>query len=144
MRELTNTQNYIFLAGAVLMVIGAGCAVFGFATKVTSLVFAFGTICFALMQMSQVYTGTDLTLRRLRHLMVIGDICFILSGLLMVENEYHLIYPFMASTIDGKNNYAHFVHNNWVVALLIAAIIEIYTTHRISYVLNKLDNDKKS
>lgn len=120
-----------------MMVAGAGCAVFGIAIHSMSIVFAFGTICFALMQMSQVYTGNNLTLRRLRHLMVIGDICFILSGLLLVENVYHLIYPHMATTIEGYNNYIHYIHNNWVVALLIAAIIEMYTTHRISYVMKK-------
>lgn len=124
-----------------MMVVGAGCVVFGFAVHVMSLVFAFGTICFSLMQMSQVYLGKDLTLRRLRHLMVIGDICFILSGLLMIENVYHLIFPHMATTIDGYNNYVHYIHNNWVVALLIAAIIEMYTTHRISYVLKKQEGE---
>ena len=30
-----------------------------------------------------------------------------------------------------------YIHNNWVVLLLIAAIIEIYTTHRISNELKK-------
>lgn len=69
--------------------------------------------------------------------MVMGDILFIVAAILLVENVFHLVFPFFAKTIDGYNAYVHYIHNNWVVALLIAAIFEMYTTHRISYELNK-------
>lgn len=137
MKQLSPIQNYILLFGAIMMVVGAGLAVFAILPHLTSLIFAFGTICFALMQMSQTYTGNDITIRRLRHLLVIADILFIISGMLMIENVYHIAYPYIATTIEGYNNYIHYVYNNWVIALLIAAIIELYTTHRISYILGK-------
>lgn len=120
-----------------MMVAGAGCVVFGLIPYVMSVVFALGTVFFALMQMSMVYEGKNITIKRLRHLMVISDIVFIISGLLMVENVYHFFFPFIATSLDGYNTYVQIVHNNWVVALLIAAVIEVYTTHRISYELKK-------
>ena len=69
--------------------------------------------------------------------MVIADIAFIISALLLVENVFHVVYPLFANTIDGYNAYVHYVHNNWVVTLLVAAILEIYSMHRIS---NELKN----
>lgn len=144
MRQLNNIQNIIFLLGAVLMVIGTGCVVFGIFIHSMSIVFCIGAISFALMQMSQTYNGNNNTINRLRHLMVIGDICFIISGLLMIENVYHLIFPFMATTIDGYNNYVKYIHNNWVVLLLIGAVFEIYTTNRISHELKKEEEMKKN
>ena len=137
MRQLTTIQNYIFLTGAILMVIGAGCMVLGVMRNATSIIFATGTILFALMQMTQFYSGPSLTIRRLRGLMVIGDLCFIIAGLLAVENVYRILFPYIATTIDGYNHYIQYINNNWVVALLIGAIFEMYTTHRISYELKK-------
>lgn len=137
MKQLNTIQNYIFLISAVMMVVGVGCVVFGIMPKVTAIVFAVGTITFALLQMSQVYDGNNLSLKRLRRIMVMADIAFIISGLLMIENVYRIFFPHIAKTIDGYNTYVHVVHNNWVVALLIGAVIELYTTHRIAYIIKK-------
>lgn len=142
MKQLNTIQNYIFLFGALMMVVGTGCVVFGLYIHAMSIVFCIGSICFALMQLSQTYEGKNLTIKRLRGLMTIGDICFIFSGLLMIENVYHLAYPYIATTIDGYNNYIHYVHNNWVILLLIGAVFEIYTTNRIAYELKKSDQSK--
>ncbi len=136
---MSRIQNFIFLAGAIMMVIGVGCKIFGFFPSIMTIVFALGSICFALMQMSQVYDGNSITIRRLRRIMVFGDICFILAGLLMLEDTYKLLFPYMATSIDGYNNYVHYIHNNWVVALLIGAVLELYTTHRMAYEFRKED-----
>lgn len=119
------------------MVAGVGCVVLGFAREIMAIVYAAGAISFSLMQMSQTYSGNNITLRRLRSLMTIGDLCFIISALLMIENVYHLIFPYIATSIDGYNAYVHYIHNNWVVVLLIGAVFELYTTHRISYEMKK-------
>lgn len=141
MRQLNTIQNYILLFGAIMMVVGVGCVVFGIMPKATSIVFAVGTISFALMQMSQTYDGNNITLKRLRHIMVLADIAFIISGLLMLENVYRFFFPYVANTMEGYNTYVHVVHNNWVVALLIGAVLEIYTTHRIAYVIKKEEDE---
>lgn len=141
MRQLSTLQNYILLIGAIMMVAGVGCIVFGIMPKATSIIFCVGAISFALMQMTQTYEGNNVTLRRLRHIMVLADIAFIISGLLMLENVYKFFFPIFANTIEGYNTYIHVVYNNWVVALLIGAVLEIYTTHRIAYVMKKEQKD---
>lgn len=141
MRQLNNIQTIIFALGALLMVVGVGCVVFGvtmpMVRKCGAIVYFVGATCFASMQMSQVYTGNSLTIRRLRRIMVFADVCFIIAAILMLENAFLIVFPYFADTIDGYNAYIHYVYNNWVVALLIAAILEVYTIHRISYELKK-------
>lgn len=134
---MTKIQNYIFLAGAIMMVIGVGCKIFGFMPEIMTIVFVLGCISFALIQMSQTYDGNNFTVRRLRKIMIFGDVCFIISGLLMLEDTFHLIFPYIATSIDGYNNYVHYIHHNWVVALLVGAILELYSTHRMSYEFRK-------
>ncbi|MCQ2220763.1 MAG: hypothetical protein MJZ12_05185 [Prevotella sp.] len=143
MRQLNTIQNYIFLIGALMMVVGTGCVVFGIFIHSMSIVFCIGAISFSLMQLSQTYEGNNTTIKRLRSLMTIGDICFMLSGIMMIESVYHLIFPYMAASIDGYNFYVHYIHNNWVILLLIGAVFEIYTTNRISYELKKQDEMSK-
>lgn len=125
------------LVGAFLMVVGAGLYVFGVMTF-TPWVFAVGAVAFAVMQMQQAYGGSNIVLKRLRRIMTFGDVLFLLSALLMLENTYHFMLPLFTSYLEnGYYQYVTYIHNNWVVLLLIAAIIEIYTTHRISHELNK-------
>ena len=137
MKQLSKTQSIILLIGAVLMVVGAGLYVFGEHT-VAPCAFLPGTLLFAAMQIAQRYEGTDITLRRLRRIMLTGTAFFIVSAVLMLENSYHIVYPlFLKSGIDGYNAYLKYIHNNWVVTLLVAAILQLYSTHRISSELQK-------
>lgn len=125
------------LAGALLMVIGAGVYVFT-AAAVAAWLFAAGAVAFASMQLRQTYDGRNTAIRRLRKIMSVADALFILSAALMLENTYHVLLPLFLQYIDnGYYAYLTYVHNNWVVLLLVAAILEIYTTHRISGELKK-------
>lgn len=137
MKELTRIQNYIFAVGAVMMVVGVGCVVFQIKLHLTSIVFAVGAITFALLQMSQTYSGPSMTIRRLRKIMIIADICFIISALMKIEDVYKFLAPHFATNIDSWQFYAQYVYNNWVVPLLVGAIFELYSINRISYELNK-------
>ncbi len=134
MKELNKNQQIIMAAGATLMVVGVGCYVFNFMPYVFSVVFTVGAIAFAVMQILQAsYVDSDnVTLRRLKKIMIVGDVCFILAGLLMLENSYMVLYRFLSWDIWLK-----YFWNNWVVLLLVAAILELYTSHRISYELKK-------
>lgn len=119
------------------MVVGAGIYVFT-AAKLAAWLFAVGAFTFAAMQLQLRYEGSNLTLQRLRRIMIIGDILFMFAAVLMIENVYHFLLPlFMNSGVDGYNTYINYIHNNWVVVLLIAAILELYSTHRISAELDK-------
>lgn len=140
MRQLNKTQSMILLAGACLMVAGAGLYVFG-VQDVASWLFAAGAAAFVSMQLRQTYDGRNITVRRLRRIMITGDMFFLLSAVLMIENSYHFLLPlFLKYLENGYYQYVTYVHNNWVVTLLVAAMIEIYATHRIS---NELDKEAK-
>lgn len=137
MKELSKTQFIIFAIGGILMAIGAGCMAFGFMNlalvKVTSWLFLVGTVLFSLMQATQVYEGESLVIRRLKNIQYFADLCFILSGISMVDTVYGLF----ADLFDNRTAYLTYVYNKWVVLLLIAALLELYTVHRISHELKK-------
>lgn len=135
------------LIGACLMVAGAGLYVLGgeMGHTVAPCLFTPGTLMFVAMQTMQRYDGNDLTLRRLRRIMLTGGAFFVVSALLMIENSYHLVYPFFIRRgIGGYNAYLQYIHNNWVVTLLVAAILQLYSTQRISSELKKAENGGKA
>ena len=137
MRQLNKWQNALLLMGGALMVIGAGMYVFGI-YKPSSWIFLVGALAFASMQLQQVYEGRNFVIRRLRRIMVMADVLFVVAGLLMVENAYNFLLPFFQNHIqNGLNAYIIYIMGKWVVLLLVAAILEVYTTHRISSELEK-------
>jgi len=101
------------------MVIGVGCFVFMFKQQIVSWLFLVGTVLFATMQMMQGYEGNNITIRRLKNI--------------MVDNVYGFIRPAFSNPMD----YLNYLYNKWVVLLLIAAIMEIYTMHRIEWEIKK-------
>ncbi len=143
MRQLTKPESIVFILGGIAMVAGAGCFVFALLPKAAAVVFLVGAVMFAAMQARQRYDGRSITLRRLRRIMLIGDALFVLSGLLLVEQAFHFILPRMATSIEGYNMYLRLFLNNWVVTLLIAAFLEMYTMHRISYELKKEEQEEQ-
>lgn len=128
MKQLNRIENIIFLAGAVLMVVGSGAYVF--ACGWAPYIFAMGVIAFVLMQLKQGYEGDNIVIRRLRNIVVMSDIFFLLSAVLMFANMDNLFgFPILF--------YVQYIHNNWVIALLVAAILQLYSSHRIGRELNK-------
>ena len=141
MKKLNNWQNALFLIGGLLMVIGAGCYCFLLAREVVCWLFLAGACLFAVMQMMQTYEGNDPTIKRLKRIQSIADIFFILSGMLMVDTVYHVLVSLFDSNMSaGYYTYIEYVYNKWVVLLLIAAILEVYTTHRLDSELKKTKN----
>ena len=140
MRQLSRFQNILFLVGGALMVIGAGLYVFGFCQP-ASWIFLVGALLFSSMQLKQAYDGDNFVIRRLRRIMIMADILFVLAGFLMVENAYNFLLPFFQEHVsNGLNAYIIYIMGKWVVLLLVAAILEVYTTHRIS---NELEKEAK-
>jgi len=135
MRQLTKVQSIIYLVGGLLMVIGAGASLL--AWRPAPYVFAVGALCFALMQMLQRYEGQNFVIRRLRRIMLLSDVLFLVAALLMLANQGNFL---------GLSyiTYIQYVYNKWVVVLLIAAILQLYATHRIGHELEKeSDNSSK-
>ena len=128
MRQLSKTETLLMLLGGLLMVVGSGASVF--MQPWAPYVFAPGSLLFAAVQMRQTYEGTNLTIRRLRRIMIISDVLFLIAALMMFANQSNFL---------GLNFlvYIKYVHNNWIVILLIAAILQLYTSHRIANELEK-------
>jgi len=128
MRQLNKWQNIVFLLGGLLMVVGAGASLV--ARELAPYLYAVGAVCFASMQMLQRYEGSNFTIRRLRRIMLLSDVLFLVSALLMFANQGNFL---------GLSyiNYVQYVYNKWVVTLLIAAILQLYSMHRINQELDK-------
>lgn len=138
MKQLNKIQTSIFILGGVLMVIGAGCFAFGYMiypqlTLYTSWLFLLGTVAFSVMQSMQLYEGSSQVVHRLKRIQTVADIFFVLSGISMVDT----VYAFARNWFSNYETYITYFYNKWVVFLLVAALIELYTTHRISHELKK-------
>jgi len=128
MRQLNKMQTAVLVAGALLMVIGAGTTLL--AWTLAPYVYAVGAVAFASMQMLQRYEGQNFTIRRLRRIMLLSDLLFLATAVLMFANESNFL------GLD-QLTYLQYVYNKWVVTLLIAAILQLYTTHRIDSELER-------
>ena len=115
------------------MVIGAGVFSFMLVQHVACWVFLAGALLFAFIQGMQTYEGNDLTLRRLKRIQQVADLFFVLAGLSMVDTCYGFFRPLFANV----ETYIATIYNKWVVALLIAAALEVYTVHRMDHELSK-------
>lgn len=137
MRQLNRTESVLYMIGGILLAVGAGFYAFFLYQPVMCWVMLIGACLFVAMQVRQSYDGQNVTIRRLRRIMFFAHACFVIAGLFMVEDSYHFVLPFFAKTLDGYTTYVNVFRHNWVVALLIGAALEMYTTHRISYELKK-------
>ena len=128
MKQLSKIQQIIYLIGATLMAAGAGMSVLGWA--VAPYLYCVGALCFASMQMLQRYEGTNFTIKRLRRIMLTSDVLFMLAGVLMLTNGQNVL---------GLDNitYIEYVYNKWIIVLLIAAILQLYSLHRLEKELAK-------
>ena len=131
MKQLSKLQNIIFTIGALLMVVGAAMGMF--VRGVAPYIYTVGALAFVSMQLQQSYEGANFTISRLRRIMIISDMLLLLVGALMFADYGN---PFELDQIT----YLKYIHNNWVVVLLLAAILQLYTVYRIS---SELEKEKK-
>ena len=89
MRQLSKTETILLLLGGLLMVVGAGASMF--LQSWASYVFAPGALLFVAMQLRQRYEGNNFTIRRLRHIMIISDLLFLVAALLMFANQSNFL-----------------------------------------------------
>lgn len=128
MRELNKLQTAIFLFGGILMAVGAGTTLLGWGSA--PYIFSIGALGFSSMQMQQRYEGQNFTIRRLRRMMLLSDVLFLVAALLMFASKGNFL---------GLSyiTYIEYVYNKWVIVLLIAALLQLYSMHRIGSELEK-------
>jgi hypothetical protein len=128
MNRLNRVQTIIFLAGGLLMVAGAALGLFY--PSLAPYVFGVGAVGFTSMQMLQRYEGTNFTIRRLRRIMLLSDVLFLVAAVLMFASLGNSL------GIDHIT-YMQYVYHKWVPVLMIAAVLQLYATHRIDSELAK-------
>jgi hypothetical protein len=128
MRQLSNVESILLLLGGLLMVVGSGASLF--LQSWAPYVYAPGALLFVAMQLRQRYEGSDFVIRRLRRIMILSDVLFLLAALLMFANTSNFLGIQYLS-------YVKYVHNNWIVVLLVAAVLQLYASHRIAHELEK-------
>ena len=106
-------QAMIQMAGAVLLLVGAMLQITRW--ELSPVVYTVGAILFAYVQVMSRYEGKNLIIRRLRRQQILGAVLLVFAGVLMFVTR----------------------HNEWVLCLTIAAILELYTAFRIPSELEK-------
>ena len=137
MKKLNKIESILFMLGGMLMVTGIGCYVFMLAPSITCWIALTGSILFSTLHMMQAYEGSQLVIKRLKRILNIADLLFVIAGILIVDSTYNFLRP----TFENQESYITYVYNKWVLLLLIAAILEVYATHRIDYLLKKQGKD---
>jgi len=128
MRPLSRLQTVVFAVGALLMVAGAVAALLR--CSFAPWLFAPGALAYVAIQLQQRYEGRSLTIKRLRRIMVISDVLLLLTAVMMMAGEGNPLGLEWTA-------YLSYIRNNWVVLLLIAALLQLYTVSRISTELEK-------
>lgn len=124
MRQLNKIENAIFVVGAIIMVAGSVANIIRI--DAAPYIYCIGALAYATMQIRQSYEGENITIRRLRRIMILSDFLLLFTGVMMLADRS---YDFMGLDLLV---WLQYVHNNWVVTLLIAALMQLYTIYRIS------------
>lgn len=120
MRRLSSIENLVFRVGALAMV--AGAALFLANRWVANVLFVAGVVMFAVMQLRTTYDGSNFTIARLRRQQLFGAAMLTLSAVAMTaQNLGHTLL----------------MYNEWVVCLLIGAVVELYAAFRLASELDK-------
>ncbi len=100
-------RGTLAMLGAILLLIGAilkmSCG------EIASYIYTFGAILFAVMQYLNRVHGGSFALRRLVTMQTIGSLVLVVAGVLMFTHH----------------------RNEWMVAMTIGALLELYTAFRI-------------
>lgn len=120
MKKLTPLQNGLMMAGGMLVVIGA--ALYMLLPVVAFVAFAVGAVTFSYMQLLQSYDGRSFVIRRLRRQQLMGAVAILVAACLMAMQTFRLGLA---------------MRNEWVVALTIGCVLELYTAFRLPAELEK-------
>ena len=110
---MSKTYQIIQGVGAVLLLVGAMLQITRW--ELSPIIYTIGAVMFAYVQVMSRYEGKNLIVRRLRRQQILGAVLLVFAGVLMFVTK----------------------HNEWVLCLTIAAVLELYTAFRIPSELEK-------
>ena len=99
--------------GAVLLLVGAMLQITRW--ELSTIIYTLGAVMFAYVQVMSRYEGKNLIVRRLSKQQILGAVMLVFAGVLMFVTK----------------------HNEWVLCLTVAAVLELYTAFRIPSELEK-------
>ena len=105
--------NLMQMTGAGLLLVGAMLQITRW--ELAPVLYTIGAVLFAYVQVMSRYEGKNLIVRRLRRQQILAAVLLVFAGVLMFVTR----------------------HNEWVLCLTIAAILELYTAFRIPSELEK-------
>ncbi len=120
MTELNTWQNWTFRLGAVLLI--AGLALRLFSVPCNAWVTGVGAVLFASMQMLMRYDGDQFVVKRLRRQQLFSDFLFLVMAALMIMQDQGW------SPVWAQGN-------AWVLVMVIATVLQMYTAFRLPKVL---------
>ena len=103
----------IQMVGAVLLLVGAMLQITRW--ELSPILYTVGAVMYAYVQVMSRYDGKNLIVRRLRRQQILGAVLLVFAGVLMFVTR----------------------HNEWVLCLSVAAVLQLYTAFRISSELEK-------
>ena len=101
------------MTGAVLLLVGAMLQITRW--EISPVIYTIGAVMFAYVQVMSRYEGKNLVIRRLRRQQILGAVLLVFAGVLMFVTR----------------------HNEWVLCLTVAAILQLYTAFRIPSEMEK-------
>ena len=105
--------SIIQMIGAVLLLFGAMLQITRW--ELAPVLYTIGAVMFAYVQVMSRYEGKNLIIRRLRRQQIIGAVLLVFAGVLMFVTR----------------------HNEWVLCLSAAAVLQLYTAFRIPSEMEK-------
>ena len=110
---MNKAYQLIQVVGAVLLLVGAMLQITRW--ELSPYLYTIGAVLFAYVQVMSRYEGKNLIIRRLRRQQILGAVLLVFAGVLMFVTR----------------------HNEWVLCLSVAAVIQLYTAYRIPSELEK-------
>ena len=110
---MNKVYQIVQMLGAVMLLVGAMLQITHW--ELSPFLYILGAVMFAYVQVMSRYEGKNLIIRRLRRQQILGAVLLVFAGVLM----------FMTN------------HNEWILCLTIAAILELYTAYRIPSEIEK-------
>jgi len=110
---MKKSDTIIQMVGAVLLLVGAILQVTRW--ELSPYIYTLGALMFAYVQVMSRYEGKNLIVRRLRRQQILGAMLLVLAGVLMFFTR----------------------HNEWILCLTVAAVLQLYTAYRIPAELEK-------
>ena len=125
--------------GGILLLVGAAVFITGW--EYSPYFYLVGSLMFACGQFADRYTGDDPIVKRLRFQQVLGAVFLLLTAALMFAEDYHDVLVQNANAGSSIRSILLILtrRNNWIVALSIGTVFELYSSFRLDRISKDQD-----